>query len=184
VDPGRCVPLEQLPELEVDAGLERCPDGQVYRPTAASCVHPLALDPCGDPGLCMETCEELGAGLCNTLFTDFCACQYPCEVDGDCAPNAACLCASGVAVEGGYEGYVPFSQCVPAGCRTDADCGEFRCALSPGICGWGTLTGLFCRTPDDECAAEQDCVDAGLGNLCQFAPDQQRWVCTEQAFCE
>ena len=185
--PGHCAggePLFQLPELRVDDGMERCPDGQVHRFEAAQCLHHLEIkecpaDECGGP------CDQLGDGVCNELFVDSCFCHYPCTSDADCLPGAACLCAAGIpSGGGGYEGLVAISECVPANCRTDADCGEFLCALSPSLCGYGFNDGLFCHTADDECVDGQDCVDQQLGNLCVFEAAEQRWVCTEAAMCE
>ncbi len=178
-------PLFQLPELVVDEGLEWCPDGQIHRHTAVECVHPLDTKACADPKQCMEPCDAFGEGVCNKKYGEFCTCQYPCLGDADCPADAACLCHGGLPVDGGgYNHYVQSSECVRAGCRTDAECAPFLCALSPGICGYGTVDGLFCHTAEDECVGDQDCVDQQLGNLCQFTADQQRWTCTEMALCE
>lgn len=178
-------PLFQLPELAVDEGLEWCPDGQVHRHTAVECVHPLGGEACDDPNKCAEPCDAFGEGVCNTKYVDFCGCQYPCLSDADCPTDAACLCNGARPAEGGgYYHYVTSTQCVQAGCHTDADCAPFLCALSPGICGYGTVDGLFCHTADDECVGDQDCQDQKLGNLCVFTADEQRWMCTEMAQCE
>lgn len=178
-------PLFQLPELVVDEGLEWCPDGQVHRHTAVECVHPLGGEVCNDPKKCAEPCDAFGEGVCNTKYVDFCGCQYPCLSDADCPADAACLCNGGRPAEGGgYYHYVTTTECVTAGCHTDADCAPFLCALSPGICGYGTVDGLFCHTADDECVGDQDCQAQKLGNLCVFTADEQRWTCTEMAQCE
>lgn len=178
-------PLFQLPELTEDEGLEWCPDGQIHRHTAVECLHPLTIEPCKDPAKCAEPCDEHGDGVCNTLFVVSCGCQYPCTTDADCQPDAACLCNGALPVgNGGYEHYVTVTQCVLANCRTDADCGEFLCALSPGICGYGTVSGLFCHTAQDECISNEECLDKKLGDLCMFEPAEQRWTCTGQANCE
>jgi hypothetical protein len=67
------------------------------------------------------------------------------------------------------------SECRPANCRTDADCGGFECGLSPAPCG--LPAGLFCRTAKDECKSGQECVDQKLGDTCVFDPMQGRWRC-------
>jgi len=178
-------PLFQLPELVVDEGLELCPDGQLHRHTAVECVHPLVGEACKAPKTCPAPCDDFGDGVCNTKYVDFCGCQYPCLTDSDCPADAACLCNGALPAEGGgtYD-YVPSSECVPAACHTDADCAPFLCAVSPGICGYGDVHGLFCHTPEDECVGDQDCFDKQLGNLCMFEAAEKRWTCTEMAFCE
>lgn len=172
----------------IEAGIELCPDGAAHRHTAVACPFPLAVKPCENPNFgCFKdpaACEVLGDGLCNTVYDISCRCQYPCEIDADCAPGAACLCNSVLELEmGGTMQGMSFSQCVRADCRTDADCPEGRrCNLSPGICG--DYVSLHCETAEDECLTGQECFEKKLGNLCQFSPEQQRWVCTEMAFCE
>lgn len=185
--PGHCPggePLFQLPELRADDGVERCPDGQVHRFEAVECVDHLEIKEC-PADQCSGPCDQLGDGVCNELFVDACFCHYPCTSDADCLPDAACLCAAGVpSGGGGHDGLVAVTECVPANCRTDADCGGFFCAVSPSLCGFGFPDGLFCHTAEDECVGGQDCVDQRLGNLCLFEPAEQRWVCTEAAICE
>lgn len=178
--------LLQIPELTAPSGLERCPDGQVHRPAATACAHPFAVEPCPGPDPCDgAACDELGAGACHRLADQVCHCRYPCTSDADCQPDAACLCASGLPLDADvYDVYVPTSECVPADCRSDADCGDFLCALSPGLCGYATVRGLFCHTAADECTVDADCDDPDLGHLCLFDLEQARWRCTAQVPCE
>jgi hypothetical protein len=86
-----------------------------------------------------------------------------CFSDTDCGPTDVCLCDA----EDG-------NRCVPANCRTDADCaGGFcsptyilscpnapGCAASPPAVG-----GYYCHTADDECPGdscrESECVSSG-----------------------
>lgn len=185
--PNHCpggLPLFQLPELTVEEGLEICPDGQIHRHTAVECLDPLPIQEC-PANECPGPCDELGDGLCNTVYQGYCTCEYPCTTDADCKPGAACLCAGGQPTGGGgYNHFIGRTQCVPADCRTDADCGEFLCALSPGVCGYGGVLGLFCHTAEDDCVGNQDCYDQQLGNLCLFEAAEQRWKCTVMFECE
>lgn len=176
----RSVPLLQAPDFVVEDGLELCANGQIHRPAAVECVHPFEVDLCADPMKCKTECDAFGAGVCNTSFENTCACRYPCETDADCADNAACLC--GAIADNHW--VVPNSQCYRADCRTDADCAGFQCGLSPGVCGPGTLGGMFCRGPADECQTHQECFDKKLGNMCWFDTLKDHWACTESALCE
>jgi hypothetical protein len=106
-----------------------------------------------------------------------CGCVYGCETDADCGANEVCACA-GVAGD--------WPRCVPASCRTDADC--------EGLCGFAAMgeacggvryelacldTGSGCRT---SCAEVEGCY----GNLgepdCEIVDSE--WTCNVDSLCE
>jgi hypothetical protein len=92
-------------------------------------------------------------------------CYYDaCGVDADCAPNAACACGNGSAVDP--------HVCVEATCRSDADCGGGGyCSPSPDDCG--RVGGWHCHTPEDACV---DDIECGI-DLCAFDAARARWAC-------
>lgn len=107
-----------------------------------------------------------------------CPCGGECRTDEDCGPGRACVCDSLY----GNQGYVTEGGCVPADCRTDSDCpAGFECGLSPGMCGWGWLLELHCRTPADECVGNTACEG---GKNCTFDPMVMAWGCIDSASCE
>lgn len=92
-------------------------------------------------------------------------CYYDaCWADADCAPNTACECGSGSAIDP--------HVCVEAACRIDTDCGAGGyCSPSPDGCG--QVASWRCHTPDDACVDDRDC-----GNeLCAFDEGRAHWAC-------
>lgn len=172
---AECEEFLQKPENELPAGLARCPDDTVHRHTAVMCAHPYEPNVCDERGGCDEPCDGLGDGSCTEQYPGYCRCAFPCSSDADCSADAACLCASGI----GDEEVINTTECMPANCRTDADCDGFECGLSPDFC-FGA-EGLFCRSAADECVAQSDCPP---GKHCSFETDVQRWVCIDTGTCE
>lgn len=167
----------QLPEQQVEAGLEECPDQSAHRHTAVACTAPAPAEFC-DIGIpCFDApCDKLGPGLCAKYGGPYCRCAFPCTVDADCAEGAACLCHSGT-----MNNAISASECRPANCRTDADCGGFECGLSSTACS--LPAGLFCRTAQDECKSGQECFDQKLGDSCTYDTMQKRWRCDFMLRC-
>jgi hypothetical protein len=101
-----------------------------------------------------------------------------CLVDTDCpVVDQACACA-GTTFEHGLE---TRNLCVTAGCHVDADCGTGGlCSPSVGNCGNGFfgIQDFECRTPDDTCGADVDCVQNGEMGSCSFLPEVGHWACT------
>jgi hypothetical protein len=110
-------------------------------------------------------CAPASAGLPPRSFL---ACQSGCITDSDCTGSQICLCGS------------PIGTCVEATCRTDADCGEGRCAASTvaGGCSFDTVR-FDCQTPDDECVTDADC--SGGSRTCSFDSGARR--CSGPVFC-
>jgi hypothetical protein len=94
-----------------------------------------------------------------------------CATDRDCGDGFACECA------GFDHGFA--SRCIPAECRSDADCGGGHCLLSMGsrpddCCSFGQV-GLFCERPGSTCHDGGDCP--GNGIACMYAPATDRFEC-------
>jgi hypothetical protein len=101
------------------------------------------------------------------------ACGYDrCLADSDCASNELCVC--GAMAGGGNTIHV--SQCVPAGCHTDADCGAGNyCVASRGTCG--AVAGYNCTSSRDTCIdPATDCASCH-GNGCVYTPVVGHFVC-------
>jgi hypothetical protein len=105
-----------------------------------------------------------------------------CSRDDDCTTGFACACDLRCDPA---RAFAPASVCVPAGCRTDADCGPGGfCSLSfvpaSGSCSGtlnGAVTGTFCHTPSDECTNDSDCAENAPFNLCLYGL-VQHWICS------
>lgn len=154
------------------SGMAVCEGGAVHRYGIACCAS-------ADPSACTaatgactgdEDCSDgAGRGICTNggYLGSVCVCEYVCNVDADCGDGYACICGFGPADDPPTR-----PTCVAAGCRTDADCGEYRCGLSPAqpcAASWS----LQCHTAADECVGPADCG----GDPCMFVEAQARWVC-------
>jgi hypothetical protein len=162
------------------------PDGEpthpvthLHRVDAVTCYYGIStVHECSYPGGdCVndQDCTDGKYGRCMDRW-DGCFCRYDCVTDADCRPDEACLCGS-VLPEPMNEPRVTGTRCYPANCRTDADCpGDLRCMVSDDWCG-GTM-GLWCQTPDDDCATEGDCQALGQ-QQCFYEDSETRWVCAD-----
>jgi hypothetical protein len=151
-------------------GFEKCSNGSRHRPSSGTCpsalprseaVVGLTIDGIGDAahGGCRrdQDCSERLHGYCG--FADrpptFASCIYGCVRDDECARGQICLCGA------------PVGACVPAACRTDADCAPgYLCAdyaVDGGECG--ERDAFACQSPRDTCVTTCS-MDAGL---CTFA---------------
>lgn len=151
-------------ESEAEAESEsECPPPE---PPAGSC----SLD--GEPCSTDANCADAPYGVCGeSKKPAYCACLYYCSNHDDCPVGTACYCDG-------------IGQCVEANCREDADCGGYACAVSPGSCGGG---GIFCHTPEDECAVDDDCPipENGTPPRCSWDAIEARWICGGYGFtCE
>ncbi|HTQ44359.1 MAG TPA: hypothetical protein VMI75_16475 [Polyangiaceae bacterium] len=86
--------------------------------------------------------------------------------------TVVCVCAD---MTGGGTG-LHVSECVPAECHTDADCGAGNyCIPSRGTCG--AVQGYFCTSSRDKCVdPTKDCAACG-GNSCVYEPVVGHFVC-------
>jgi len=145
-----------------------------------STTCPDRVRPLGSPGgsgsdICNEDadCGEDPSGRCNGLFGQVCCTYDQCITDDDCGADSACLCGAGPADQ---------NLCVPAFCRTNADCEEGgRCAFSEGFGYPVFFQGYACIEPDAECAPGTPCVtEAGVDGLCEFDRNRsERWRCLD-----
>lgn len=77
---------------------------------------------------------------------DYLKCVAGCVSDADCGEDELCLCGD------------PAGSCVPATCKTDADC-DGEC-LGTEIQGCSELRREFaCVSPEDMCLADADCEE-------------------------
>jgi hypothetical protein len=95
-----------------------------------------------------------------------------CATDAECGAGFACAC-------GGPQGFGFVNLCVPAECRSSADCGGGACLLSLGskpgaCCAYGNL-GLFCERSASTCRSGGDCP--GNGIACMYAAGNDRFEC-------
>ena len=151
------------------SGFVECEDETVHRVSAETCPLP---DPAGDSvcstennqGSCQtdSDCTDGGNGRCvqtgSDEFSDdiWCGCKYGCETDDDCGTGSVCTCDT--------TSPTGRSECIPASCQTDADCGEEQCVLDVyQWCGNPQLS-LSCSTAEDECTANAQCEGSDLGS--------------------
>ncbi len=159
------------------SGIARCDETTFVRTGPPSCS--LAVAAPGD-GWCAvdQICrahDECGAdALC--VVTDGlqmqCGCAATCVEDGDCAVDEACFCAATTIVR------TLRPRCVPATCRSAADCGGRHCGVVLNACG--AVEGLACRTDDDACEGADDCTGAcgpEMPCACRYDDDATRWRC-------
>ncbi|WP_434424113.1 ferritin-like domain-containing protein [Nannocystis pusilla] len=107
---------------------------------------------------CVQSFGQIGS---------FCECDYSCRVDSDCAAGEVCAC--GDVLGGGRH-----AMCVPATCKVDADCESGACDVSIYTGRCATDIQLQCRTDEDACASDEDCVE---GEQCVFDGLEGRWNC-------
>jgi len=91
-----------------------------------------------------------------------------CAADDDCGSGFACIC-----------GHFLDNQCVPAECRTSADCDGGKCLLSLNsaateCCGYGRPS-LVCSRSASTCQHGGDCP--GNGIACIFDPSLDYFEC-------
>lgn len=172
-DPSRaCVDVTFPGSSEISTGLRACPvnaypadvfANQIEQCSGRGLGEPLPTAPCSADADCPS-----GAS-CGPSRVCYRAPQ--CEADSQCGPGMACVCA-GVSKN---QAIVSFNHCVPATCRSEAECGGYRCGVSDSkLCG--TLDGFYCRTPRDECSGIADCDG---GDVCAYSDADSRWRCVE-----
>jgi hypothetical protein len=131
------------------------------------------------------TDADCGGGFCgesHDWWQEGCTCYDICGEDTDCDASEACVCPAGFTFDagGGYHSFGSFGECLPAECRTGADCPSGECGVSWTCCGQGgDAVGLYCRSDADECSATADCDG---GRVCQW--DGSRFSCFGSCDCE
>ena len=168
----RAAPCDGVPIPGADgepSGYVRCADGSVDRVGPARCTPdaPAGFCPAGfDGGECQvdSDCVARPFGRCGLpsglVDVPGCICTYGCATDDDCAAGAVCACdtTGEVAAPG---------VCVPERCNDAADCPGGRCGLARFEEGCGVIPALGCRTADDACTHNRECVPCDDGDgLC------------------
>lgn len=150
-------------------GFERCADGVVLRSEAVTGVTTrIAEARCtADEGTCSSdgdcTARTEGACLDRGIQFPWCTCVYACSADRDCDTGQICL------PPGVWEAGPAWGTCVPASCRTNADCPSEECSFTAWNDGCSDIVQLACRTPDDVCRTDQDCPDGTPDrSICAF----------------
>jgi len=167
---------------ELSAGFERCADGRVRRVKVSTCMAPVRAEnpQCGQDefdGCSPGSCNEAPFGACVSGFDTGCYCSYSgCSTDADCEEGTICACAA----DG--PDLPSFSQCIPALCRSDADCGGFGCELAYANDGCGPSFVMACRTPYDECVSAADCPPEQGFDGCSpsYYSEDGVWRCVPQ----
>ncbi len=134
------------------SGFVACADGRIVREQAVACTSPVEPGNCDLDGVgsCSVDADCGANGACIAMAAGpgpFCGCVVSCETDDDCGEGKACVCA----------GVAGRSSCVPADCRSNADCGDGLCryAVHPGSCDG--MPKLACTAADDACVLDGDC---------------------------
>ncbi|HEY2410407.1 MAG TPA: hypothetical protein VGI10_30585 [Polyangiaceae bacterium] len=152
---GGGLPICESPTLDPSAQLVVCANGFEHRAQALACGPPLVDE--GSGGAPAEGGAGAGeVGIGPGRFTE-------CVENSDCAPPSltdsepgfACLCAPNLFDHGfpvGWRG-----ACLPANCKTDADCGGGFCALGTVDFSGDPILGWVCLSADDECTIDADC---------------------------
>jgi hypothetical protein len=149
---------------EIPTGVERCPGDSAHRYAPVQCtITALIGNGCAEEDCLGCAPDQLCAEISGSEDI-YCGCLKPCASDADCATGEACVCDNA-----GSEA----TQCVPAQCRTDEDCGGFECGLSWKPMGGG-LRQLACRSAADDCYGAEQCDD---DELCCYSDDYMQWEC-------
>jgi hypothetical protein len=142
-------------------GYSACSDGSLRRVSAAACgsalprataALPLALSECVDDTDCVASAH----GYCA-----YGGCKYGCVTDDECASDQACFCGDFV------------GTCIPANCRSDADCAtNFPCTAYRAV-GFATPDALSCQSPVDECLTDAQCSSLNPRVSCKVQIDHR-----------
>lgn len=161
-------------------GFVRCNDGEIHRAQAVECQAPVptGLACTGQMGSCDSDadCDDAPYGSCLFVegFFAGCTCVYGCATDADCDLGQVCACG------GSAPDYPGSTQCIDAGCVTDADCGGAACAMGRSVRSCGEFAELGCRTEADACIPLAD--ECGDQN-CLPAEDGDAWACEPPEVC-
>jgi len=104
-----------------------------------------------------------------------------CLSDTDCPSGNVCSCSGNPF---GWDFISPYNACVAGNCRLDSQCATGFCSPSASArCGPPDgVAGYYCRTLDDLCVIDQDCisdpVDGGSqAGYCAYDPAVGHWAC-------
>jgi hypothetical protein len=109
-------------------------------------------------------CTEGKNGRCGNGQGIAYICTYDqCSVDSDCTGGTVCNCNPTYG-----------NACIPANCKTDADCGTgFTCAATyDTTCGaYDGIAGYYCHSAKDDCQSTCDCSN------CSWGGTEGKWIC-------
>ncbi len=175
-------------ETLVSSGVEICPDYSAHRYESVSCISEykpflFLCDTCNGGAGC-------SAGKTCISYQSNCSCYKLCMSDDDCDLGEACLCGLVGPQNISYSPYgfrnsIP--RCLPANCRTDADCGGYRCGISQDGCG--QITGLRCHTKESMCEGASQCPSSRSGSWffpsnCEYSSSNKVWECGLYSYCD
>lgn len=162
----------------------RCPGASAQparRPQSVACsATDVSLFNLPDAGAiaCATNAECVAAnGIGWTCHQGRCSLDQ-CLTDTDCASGMACGCAAEF-----HGNAFHTNACVSSQCRVDSDCGQGG-ACSPSYSGYcGSLTGYYCHSPADTCAANADCNCDPARPLCRYQATLGHWSCQAIIIC-
>ena len=169
---------------DAPTGIERCPQDIVHRYDDPACIAEPEIQCSSEEG-CGNVDGDCppGEACTDNIVGDGCDCITPCMSDDDCDPGEICLCPfEALAASELFHFSNGVRQCVPASCRTDADCGAYRCGIEIGECGGFEA---HCHTELDECEGTNMCDGTELEPpRCDYDEESARWACDQFATCE
>jgi hypothetical protein len=157
-----------------------------HRAVATPCSPSTPATACTTDADCMmgDGFGSLIAGKCVASSAGQ-TCDYnQCASDSTCPdPTNVCICEG----QAGNHDSMFGSECLPANCHTDADCGpngfcspsgSVSCGDAQGYDGW------YCHTCADTCVNTEDCpMQTGMPpSSCVYDPTVGHWTCTS-GFC-
>jgi hypothetical protein len=160
------------------AQAQACPTGAAPATDAGVTIMPAAPMACSKDADCTDAGGNApGTGL--VCFQGLCSYDQ-CATDQDCMNGGVCICRGNTFW--GSWGHPSSNSCVPANCRSDADCGPGAwCAPTVNLaCGrFYGVQGYYCHTCDDACTDDSDCPahDTGPAGYCAYDTTVGHWVC-------
>jgi len=162
--PRQGIPICESPTFDSKSQLVVCSNGFAHRSLAALC----GSDATAGSGGASANDGAPSAGAAGALLNDVPLAVGDigalCSDDSACQPGLACVCDPAAYLPSDLNIPSGKGACVPAVCRTDADCapGSY-CALGTLNFSGDTLPGFACLRADDQCTTDRDCSD---GELC------------------
>ena len=142
--------------------IETRPGGQAGAPAAGN----PGLPPCSSDAECAR---DGATGRCENVRGSLMCTFDQCSSHDQCALGQACHCDGNARSDA--------SACLPANCRTDADCASGYCSPSRSLCPEFGVVGYYCRTCEDECVEDSDCVRDGRRGVCNVHDSSNRFRC-------
>jgi hypothetical protein len=159
--PHASLPCDDQTPRPQGGGYLLCADGSLRRPTAGTCEAKLPRDTADQP-LVFEQCTT--DTDCTEAAHGFCAygaCKYGCVEDAECESGNACFCGDFI------------GTCVPATCRSDADCPTDQPCTGYQAVGFDTPDALACQSPLDECVTDAQCHSLNPRVSCKVQVDHR-----------